>query len=33
MNPKAAAFTFTLNAPHSRASVFVNPTSPAFAAE
>jgi hypothetical protein len=32
-NPNATAFTLTLNGPHSRASVFVMPTSPAFAAE
>ena len=32
-NPNATALTFTLNGPHSRASVFVSPTSPAFAAE
>ena len=31
--PNATAFTLTLNGPHSRASVFVSPTSPAFAAE
>ena len=31
--PNATALTLTLNAPHSRASVFVSPTRPAFAAE
>ena len=32
-NPNATAFTFTFDGPHSRASVFVSPTRPAFAAE
>ena len=32
-NPNATAFTLTFDGPHSRASVFVRPTSPALAAE
>ena len=33
MKPKATALQLILNAPHSFASVFVRPTTPALAAE